>query len=784
MTTCVHCDETVLSALFDDADIKKENPFCCHGCLTVYQVLHQKGLGSYYDIKQLSGIYKRRSPIEAKLIQFTYLDDPDFLVEFSFLNTQDEKVMEFYLEGIHCLACLWLIEKLPEFLTTVISSKLDLDRSVVTVVLKADGHFSEVARELNNLGYRPHPLKKNQTIADFKLKEERTFLIRIGVAGAAAGNIMIYAVSLYGGASEGFAQLFNSLTVFFALPVLTYSSYPFYKNAWSAIKNKTLSIDIPISIALLVGGIMGLYNLAIGVPENYFDSLTALVFLLLLSRYFLQKIQEKGLTPQDLHYFYQSESVLKSNSEKLGEYIEVHPKFIKKDDILKIRPSEFIPADGVVLEGVSNLNNSLLTGESYPVRVNPGDKVFSGTQNLNQELLMRVESTQDSTRLGQILKNVENGWAYKSKIVDLASKVSKYFTLAVFFLSCFLFFFLLQKGDSTFALEQAITLLIVTCPCALALAIPLTFTRALSKASEQGIIIKSDEVIEKLAKIETIFLDKTGTITHGKLKISSFIIHHDPIFPAEDIINTLEQYSKHPVALALLDYVKEKKNQRLTLIDYKEIVGVGVSGLIESNTYEINRSGIFENGQLMISYTVEDTIRSDSQKVLKEISKHNVKVKVLSGDKSSVVKKIANAVGLESGDAVAELSPEQKSHLIKLTPHSMMVGDGANDAIALSQADVGVAVLGAMDISLRAADVYLTTPGLVPVDKLLILSKETMKVIRRNLILSLTYNSLSVAAVFTGIINPLVAAIIMPLSSLTVLVSTIIGTKKLRNLWK
>jgi len=291
-------------------------------------------------------------------------------------------------------------------------------------------------------------------------------------------------------------------------------------------------------------------------------------------------------------------------------------------------------------------------------------------------------------------------------------------------------------------------------------------------------------VIEKLAKIETIFLDKTGTITHGKLKISSFLIHHDPVFPAEDLINTLEQYSKHPVALALLDFVKNKNPNLLTMKDYKEVIGVGVSGVIESHTYEINRAGIFENGQLMISYTVEDTIRSDSQKALQDILSHKLKIKILSGDKSNVVKKITNAVGLDNDVALSELGPEQKSQLIKLTPHSMMVGDGANDAIALSQADVGVAVLGAMDISLRAADVYLTTPGLVPVEKLLTLSKETMKVIRRNLILSLAYNSLSVAAVFSGFINPLVAAIIMPLSSLTVLISTIVGTKKLRSLWK
>lgn len=784
MTSCVHCDEDVLSALFDDADIKKENPFCCHGCLTVYQVLHQKGLGSYYEIKQLSGIYKRRSPIEAKSYQFTYLDDPDFIAEFSFKNNFGEQVMEFYLEGIHCLACLWLIEKLPEFLTSVISSKLDLDRSVVTVFLKNGGHFSEVARELNNLGYRPHPLKKNQTIADFKIKEERAALLRIGVAGAAAGNIMIYAVSLYGGASAGFAQLFNSLTVFFAIPVLTYSAYPFYKNAWNALKNKTLSIDIPISISLIFGGVMGLYNLVEGVPDNYFDSLTALVFLLLLSRYFLHKIQEKGLAPQDLHFFYHSESVLKLNSEKNDDFIEVHPKFIKQDDVLKIRSGEFIPADGIIIQGTSNLNNSLLTGESFPVRVNPGEKVYTGTQNLNNELLIKVESTQESTRLGQILKNVENGWVHKSQIVNLSSKVSKYFTLAVFLLSAILFYILIQKGDTKYALEHAITLLIVTCPCALALAIPLTFTRALSKASEQGIIIKSDEVIEKLSKIETIFLDKTGTITHGKLKISNFTILHDPALPAEDIIYSLEQYSKHPVAIALLDFVKLGKVNSLQVEDFKEVIGLGVSGNIEGRYYEINRAGVFENGLHVISFMVEDTVRGDSKKVLKDLAKHKLRVKILSGDQSRIVNKIADNLGLSHEMAISELSPDQKSQMIKNTPHSMMVGDGANDAIALSHADVGVAVMGAMDISLRAADVYLTTPGLVPVEKLVILSKETMKVIRRNLILSLTYNSLSVAAAFSGLITPLVAAIIMPLSSLTVLLSTLAGTKKLRALWK
>jgi P-type E1-E2 ATPase len=632
MANCIHCDEPILCAVFNDDDRSHNLPFCCYGCLTVSNILHQKGLESYYEIKKQSAIFKRRSPVETKNDSYQFLDDADFLNEYSYLNLYGEKTMEFYLEGIHCLACLWLIEKMPEFLTTVITSKLDLDRSVVTVVLKTEGRFSQVARELNQLGYRPHPLKKNQDSAVLKVKEERLALIRIGVAGAAAGNIMIYAVSLYGGASENFAQVFNALTVFFAIPVLTFCAYPFYQNAWNALKNRTLSIDIPISIALIVGAIMGLYNLVLKIPENYFDSLTTLVFLLLLSRYFLQKIQERGLSAHDLHFFYQSESVLKQNIDS-ASFTEIHPKFIKIHDVLKILPGEFIPADGVVLEGSSNLNNSLLTGESLPVKVKAGDKVFSGTQNIDREIIMRAEKMLQDTRLGSLLKNVENGWTHRSHMVDLTSRVSKYFTLAVFILSGLLFLYLAQTHTIHEALERAITLLIVTCPCALALATPLTFTRALSKASQQGIIIKSDEVLEKISKIENVFIDKTGTITNGKLQVGNFQVLKQSTIAVEEIIYNLEHKSRHPVSQALLDFIKGKFARSLEVSDYLEVLGVGVAGKINNIHYSINKHGIFENDILVATFSIEDSVRNDSKLAMSYLLSRKLNVKIISGDK-------------------------------------------------------------------------------------------------------------------------------------------------------
>ena len=785
MTTCTHCDETAAFFYYGEDDAQKARPFCCQGCLTVYNLINAKGLGEYYSIKSDSASFKRRSQVAIKPSQYSFLDDQDFLKEYSYKNTHQENTMEFYLEGIHCLACLWLIEKLPEYLPSVVTSKLDIERSVVTVVLNSEGKFSEVAREFNNLGYAPHPLKRNQDSTVLKMKEERSTLLKIGISGAAAGNIMIYAVSLYGGASGEFGNLFNLLTVLFGIPVFTYCASPFYLSAWQALKNKSLSIDVPISMALIMGLIMGIYNLFDGFKENYFDSLTTLVFLLLLSRYFLQKIQERGLSAQDLHFFYQGESVLRASDENLSSFVETHPRFINSGDVLKINNGEFIPADGSVIKGQSSTNNALLTGESMPVKVAPGSDVFSGTQNVGEALIMRVTKAGNESRLGSLLKNVEHGWTHRAPIVTLADKVSKYFILSVFALAAVLFATLAYQGEMREAIERSLTLLIVTCPCALALAIPLTFTRSLSKASQHGIIIKGDDVLEKLSKIENVFLDKTGTVTYGKMRIT----HLTPIKPSKislsEVILGLEQFSSHPVARALIEYVIEQgATTKPEVFDLAEIMGVGVSGLIDGHKYEIRNKKIFEQGEVIAEFNFSDTVRSDSFSALAKLRNLNLSLKMLSGDDQKSVSSIAKQVKLSDSEALSSLTPETKSAIISASPHSMMVGDGANDAVALSHADVGVAVHGAMDISLRAADVYLSTPGLTPVTQLVELSRETMKVIRRNLILSISYNSVSVMAAYAGLINPLVAAIIMPVSSLTVLLSTVAGTKKLRSMWK
>ena len=779
MSICLHCDEDIVIPIFDENDNDHKSPFCCNGCLTVFNIIHLKGLDSYYEIKNKSAIFKRRSPVEGKAYQFNYLDNDEFIKEYTYLNLIGERTIEFYLEGIHCLACLWLIEKLPEFLTDVKLSRLDMNRSIATISLKENGKLSHVARELNNLGYRPHPLKRNQDTQELKTKEERKMLLKIGVAAAGAGNIMLYAVSIYAGASGTYATLFNKLSVAFALPVLFYSATPFYTTAWNALKNKTLSIDIPISMALLIGAALGIYNMLIGVNENFFDSLTTLVFLLLISRYFLNKIQAEGLTANDLNFFYQGNAILK----KVGDaFVETHQQQIKENDIIKVLSNQMLPVDGVIIEGVTGLNNSLLTGESRPEQAEIGTQVYSGAMNLGTEVIIRVEKINQDTRIGKILKQVESGWIQKAHIIDLTNRISKYFLISVFILAALLFTHLAIKGSALNGLERALTLLIVTCPCALALATPLTLTRTLSRASKKGIIIKNDEVIEKLSKINSVYLDKTGTITYGLLKVDDFNKLGASTLDLMDVIVSLEKLSLHPVAIALVEYAKIKGAKKVYDVkNLKEILGIGVSGFIEGIFYEIKALKIYENQQCVADFSFNDRIRSDSKQAIELIKSYGIDVSLISGDQKQIVESISLQAGIDQKNVYFEVAPETKLAMIEKSNKALMVGDGANDAMALSRSYVGVAVMGAMDISMRAADIYLSTPGITPVADLIIISKETMKVIHRNLVLSLLYNSLSVYAAFTGMISPLVAAVIMPISSLTVLASTLIGTKKLNS---
>ncbi len=789
---CAHC-ENPLTEDSPHPEFATAPHFCCMGCQTVYHILHSQGLSYYYEVKQKAASVRAPRPVSSSNEKYTYLDDPDFIKAHSL----DGLTMEFYLEGVHCVACLWLIEKLPEIHPDVQNARLDLGKAVARITLKPNGKFSRVAQQLKDLGYLPHPIQKNQDAEALQKKENRSQLIRLGVAASCTGNLMLMAIPLYGGAQGSLAVLFRWVSLGLFLPILFYSATPFYKSSLAAIRSRSISIDIPIVLGLLIGSVASAFNLWRGSEILYFDSLGALVFLLLSSRYVLRRIQQNILSTSYLFQFLAPGTAHKKVSSQSSEILEVRADSLKPGDLIEVWEGEAIPADGILKNSQGFINEALLTGESVARKVVAGEVVYSGTVSQRGNLEIEVTAVGMETRLGKILKEIEKGDLNKAPIVTWADQVSRWFILGVLLIAAGAFLYYLPTSPST-GFARALALVIVTCPCALALATPLAMSVSLMKAARQGMLIKGAETLERLKRAQTLFFDKTGTLTQGSFAVIEWFETEKAPKNLKEAVIALEVRSKHPVAKALTDFLRAKGMVAIPAVEnFEEVLGQGVFGEFDRHSYEVRAVlpsdkvpyhfalsgtvvGVWVNKECVAMALLGDKIRSDSKTAIQKIHQMGITPYILSGDNRRVVDVVGDALGIPVNQRMAHASPETKKEVLERFPKSLMVGDGANDAIALAVADVGIAVHGSMEISLRAADVYLSASGVTPVVELLETAQETFKIIRRNFIFSLLYNGVGGAAAVLGMVNPLFAAILMPLSSFTVFASSVYGTRKLR----
>lgn len=800
---CIHCNTLIPKNRKDD--------FCCRGCATVYELLQVRGLDTYYELKKKGRSIRKAVPVDDEVENleknsFQYLDDPEFLRLYSTAASENPnslltgRSMQFYLDGVHCAACVWLTEKVSDFVEGVDSVRLDLANSVATVKLNTEGSFGIVAEEFARLGYRPHPVKQD-TLHALKKRDERIMLVQLAVAGACTGNIMLLAVSLYSGLTGPLAEQFKWISFGLFLPVFLFSSIPFYRGAWGAIRTQQISIDIPIVLGILLGTAMSVANLINGSDHVYFDSLSALVFLLLSSRYVLRRAQQNALNASNLIHFLTPSIARKKNEEGLFEEISLN--LLRTGDVVEVRAGECIPVDGIVQQGQSMLNCALLTGESQLQKIEPGQNVFAGTVNQQAPILVTVSESGSQTRLGQILHSMEENLNRRAPIVAFADRVSKSFVTTVLILVGLVFFggfYLL--GDWHETMNRALALAIVTCPCAFALATPLAMSSSIARCARSGILVKGGDVLEKLSQISAVYLDKTGTLTTGRFEVLKYT-GDEQLLP---IIYALESRSNHPVAQAIIRYLDPPETLP-EVENFVETLGKGVAGTIQGDHYRIGRLkkamsspssqkiekqssaspvetqiGIYRNEVLVAEIVLGDRIRTDSQEALEALRSLELNLKILSGDSSSAVHFTAEKLGIPLSDAVAEKTPEEKSEIISKDPKALMVGDGANDAVALASAYVSLAVHSGMEVSMRAADCCLFSPGVLPIHRLIVVSRETMKVIHRNFIFSLAYNIVGGIAAILGKVDPLFAAVLMPLSAFTVLISSMSGTAKLRKI--
>lgn len=822
-SSCEHCSLPITApyALEVSGETKV---FCCLGCRSVYQVLTSQGMDYYYELKAQGASFRPPSPARGSedYQRYQYFNQAEFQKDY-LENLGETKRLKLYLEGVHCQACLWLLENLPQHLEWVVEARLDLSKSIIQLTFLASGQekLSQIPSLIHSWGYRPHPLTpagESQTLQDLGLKEERRMLTRIGVAGFGAGNIMIYAVSIYGGADGHYAKFFGLITLLLALPVLCYSAIPFYRSAIGYLKAGKISIDLPIAFALIVGGIHGAWNALKGIPHNYFDTLTILVFLLLFSRYAVKRMGQTGLDRNLASNFFRAKTLLRQTPQ--GEFEEISAEYARKGDIIKVKSGDTLAIDGNIIQGESMLNCSVLTGEPLPQAVRKNDLVYSGSVNQGQELLIKVSAVGEKTKWGETLKKIENMGGEKAGIVRQMDKVAQRLVLIVFTLSAILLITFYLQGDLSEGAKRALALIIITCPCALGLATPLAMARGLAQTAFEGIIVKSEEVLERLSKIKKVFLDKTGTITQGVLEIELMereddvkekLKHYFPNHPAPlfSLIHELEADSQHPLARALLRYAERKGPQsfpHLKLEQRKEVFGQGPSAKKNNLTWSIGRSQTETECEDPLSLSVDLSVQHPNGKNEKIASfraqdslspKAAVELKtlqnltggsaltILTGDKKKRAEALAEELKKEQKnlnlEVLAELTPEEKFKAIEKEPQSLMIGDGANDALAFSKAMVGMAVFGSADLGLRTADIFLTRPGLSLASRAVFLSQKTLKLVKRNITFSICYNIVGASAAVLGYVSPLWAAIFMPLSSLTVLFSTLYGLPRHRD---
>ena len=740
--TCLHCGESFFSSL------SKETAFCCLGCERIYEILHQ------LHNQGLAALSQHQSEIHP-------IENYESLIQ--------QNQLRIYIQGIHCISCLKFIEKLPDLLPGI--KEVDYNYFENTILIRIDPdqfQMTPLVQLLYFIGYQFHFVQDPSDLEKLHKKELKQLLHQLAVAGFAAMNIMIFAISIYAGLIGPMAQTFHWISFILFLPILFYSATSFYKGAWRSLQTWQPSIDLPITIAMLSGFVLSTYQLLQKSDAIYFDSLSTFIFLILVSRYLTKKWLYQNT--QQTHW---SDIVgvnfvdrVDKNSPQQTHQIPVSQ--IQKGDLIQVPPGQNLAFDGILKTSTARLNTALMTGETYPRKIYQGMKVFAGYQNIEDSILVEVTATEKNTDLGQTLQKVENIDYQKTQLQKNIHKISHILLLTVLGAGILT----LVAMPNVEGMKRFLALMIVACPCALAFGTPLALLGSLKEAFQKNIIIQSAHVFDQISKIQNIFFDKTGTLTTGELKIS----HFEPAAPSDElksIILGIEKDSHHPIAQVLRNEFSESTP---AVVQHTG----PLCGFYQQSFYEIraNRTAInkglmsfcvFKDEALILTCYLEDNLKADAFATVQKL-KSQYTVSILSGDRLANVEIISEKLGIDKNNTHSELLPEDKVKFVH--SNSMMVGDGANDALSLSKAGIGIAANGALALSLKACDIYLKKPELNSIIELIDILKRGQNKIYRNVAISLFYNVTSGILAILGYMNPLWAAILMPLISITLLASS------------
>lgn len=796
---CSHCH-----LQFDESVMIKEEAlfFCCKGCQGVYHLLKDEGLDSFYD--KLGD--EQLAPPTEQFQDSANFDSPAFYERYVSEDSEGFNEVSLIIEGIHCSACVWLNEKALHKMDGVAEVFINHTNNKARLVWDDDVvKLSKIIDMIRAIGYDAFPY--DPEIQEVRAEKERKdYYLRIAVAVFAMMNIMTIAVAQYAGFFTGMDQsiknILNVAEWLLSTPVLFYSGWVFFRGAYYGLKTKTVNMDILVATGASLTYLYSIYITVFELGEAYFDSVAMIITFVLLGK-FLEVLSKKSAadTLDVLSKHVPSEVTLLKD----GEQVNVSVNEVVVGDVLLLKTGEKAGIDGEIIEGAGSFDESSLSGESEPIYKGIGDHVVSGTTSIDAVVTYRATKDFEHSTLANILTMLERSLAKKPRIEQMANRLSEYFSTAILLLAfaTFVVWWIWPHSFET-AFMVGISVIIIACPCALALATPVATMVGLGQGAKRGILFKEAVHLETLAKVDTLVLDKTGTITEGRPQVQEVEWFDDEGDRTghQAKLSALLNASKHPVSLGVSEYLADDDEMILPVLDeLQQIPAKGMVArcdkemLIGGNAHLMQDQGIsvtseseytlfyFAIGDRLIArFELADRAKADAPEVIRSLQHSGIDIMMLTGDHDGVAKRIADEVGIEHYHA--ELTPDQKADMIaqmQADGHRVvMAGDGVNDILALAQAEIGIAMGNGSDIAIDVSDVVLMNDSLPSLEESFKIGRTTYRLVKQNLGISLVYNAVTIPLAMAGFIIPLIAAISMSVSSLLVVGNSM----RIKFLWK
>ncbi|MEQ8524772.1 MAG: heavy metal translocating P-type ATPase metal-binding domain-containing protein [Gracilimonas sp.] len=796
---CYHCGEVCLDAVVHFQD----KPFCCNGCQTAFQILDENGLCSYYDLETNPGINLKNTKSRTR---FDYLEDEEVISRIADFRDQQQLSVSLYIPNIHCTSCVWLLENLQKLDAGVLQTKVNfLKRELDLLIDVEKTSLRNVVEQLTTIGYEPEIRLDKLDSKTSKFHQNRSLWLKLGVAGFAFGNIMLFSFPDYldmgnSGLGGQFHIFFGALNIILALPVLIYSSSDYLKSAFAALSQRGVNLDVPISIGIVALFGRSVYEIVSGTGTGYMDSFTGLIFFLLIGKLVQQKTFNRLSFDRD-YKSYLPIAVNVTNEYGIEKSVSLD-KLIPGMEI-RLRNQELVPCESTLLSEKALVDYSFITGESDPVEVTKGDLVYAGAKLSGTSALLRTEEEVENSYLTKLWNNEAFTNNEKElKLTSFADRISPYFTVSVLGISALAGMFWLQASGMEMALSVFTAVLIIACPCALALSTPFTLGSALNVLSINGLFVKNHLLLENLSKATSVVFDKTGTLTNkeeaniefkgGKLSSERKML----------LLSVCKQ-SVHPISRKIVAFLEADVNVTNTPDSFFEVSGKGIFASVDGKLICIgSREFLAEqtevavtkipktnfigsvahvsvNGNYLGYFGIKAGLRSGVSELL-EALKDQFMTFLISGDNETQKEEFEGYFERQQS-LLFNKSPEEKLEFIKQLQQEnqkvVMIGDGLNDAGALKQSDFGIALSDDISSFSPACDAILEGDSLKKMKNFIKFSQGSMNIIIMSFVLSLLYNTIGLAFAITGHLSPLVAAILMPLSSISVMVFTFLTTR-------